>query len=93
MKTSNKNPVPTGVNLNGSGKQKVPPHRKAIQEASKIQPTGKIEPLDSTQTSSQGLPLSQAEITEDYETSKVSKNKKTQHDADIMSVKDLDRWG
>jgi hypothetical protein len=89
MKTQNKPaPVP------GSGKQKVPPHRKAIQEAAKLPPSGKLEPLDaSVSTSQQGLPMSQSEVNEDYETSKVSKSKKIQYDADIMAVKDLDKWG
>ncbi len=87
MKTSKTGPVPVaGV------KTKIAPHRKAIQEASKIVP-GKLEPIDYTQTSSQGLPLSQTELNEDYETSKVSKSKKTLYDADIKAVQDLDRWG
>ncbi len=42
---------------------------------------------------SQGLPLSQQELNEDYESSKVGKSKKAQYDADVMAVQDLDRWG
>ena len=36
---------------------------------------------------------SNAEVAEDYETCKVSKSKKSQYDADVRMVQDLDRWG
>lgn len=85
MKASKTAPIP-------AGKTKIAPHRKAIQEASKIVP-GKLEPIDYTQTTTQGLPLSQQEMNEDYETSKVGKSKKAQYDADVQAVQDLDRWG
>lgn len=82
--------------------KKVPPHRKAIQEASKITGPGTTS-NSATATSTQSpapsgqtqgsFSLSQAEVNEDYETSKVNKSKKAQYDADIAMVKELDRWG
>jgi len=91
--------------------KKVPPHRKAIQEASKIA-TGSQKPtsatnstvnahtsnnnktlsssIDSLTATTSGLSL---DANDDYEASKVIKAKKSQHDADVLMVHDLDRWG
>jgi hypothetical protein len=88
--TSTKPPAP-GVSTSKE-KQKLPPHRKAIQEATKLNPQSEMSTSQAT-TSNPGLPLSQAEITEDYEAAKVNKSKKHQYDADVRAVLDLDKWG
>lgn len=90
--------------INDSSKQKVAPHRKAIQEAGKITATtekpaqisnshtsnNKNNTMDSLANATGAIVL---EGNEDYEGCKVNKAKKAQLDADVRMVQDLDRWG
>jgi hypothetical protein len=88
--------------------KKSAPHRKAIAEAATLTAApGKPNTLNGTTTKtmsrtnnkecigqeSNNSPNAGTEQTDDYETAKVSKNRKAQHDAEIQMVADLDRWG
>jgi flagellar basal body rod protein FlgB len=91
-----------------SSSKKSAPHRKAIAEAAQLAPItqkpGATKPtaLNNTKALSKSVDLGGSDnnggnatndVNEDYETAKVVKNKKSQYEADIKMVQDLDRWG
>lgn len=75
--------------------KKIPPHRKAIEDANKISSSSikTKTPNSSTSSSSHNNNFTDAALDEDYEASKVTKSKKISFEAEIQMVKDLDNWG